>query len=842
MSWKKTIKDAEPSSWRDSIQDESPADISSLETIGRAGLQGLTSGFSDEILGGAEAGVKGLFGKDKLEDFVLNYEKYRDEQRAREKEVREANPNLYIGSELAGGIAQGLALPGAKAMSLGKMIATGAGLGAVSGAGYSEGETLADVAKDSAGSALVGAVAAPILGKALPAGLKAAAKSPVAASTVVGSAIGAGNELADGGDLGDVGTSAVVGGLTAGSLALGAKGLGKLGSVLTKEVGGFLKDSPPVKLIRDMLSIQSKGLKADTEEGRAVINKTVEEVMGMIPDETSEAMQKALRIKNKILAKSKPQDIAEELNSLLTTLEKESNLEQVDRKKLTSLVGDLQSMGKLTSEEISTSTQNLNNKFHELSNKFQEKIAPAVAKMDDVVSGIELRNPTLDVGDELVKIIDPVKAATRIEQSQINSVRGTVADALGVEPDFLKETIIKDIPPTKIRAAIKALNRFVRQTNLDERSEKYLNETANKLEALLLKHADDAEKALYKQGDIELGTLGKLQELTDIKANYGFNTGKFTKDIAKSEKQLLKKLDPSTQESIEFKKALDHVKETHPDLVDFITTDLMPTTKIHDEISNPAYQFVKQSQVKTPEEILVLKNRLKDFNPESTALKKQKEEVLKQLNQKLLTGLKEREKTALSKIEQQIPTIQRVADLTGAKLDEAGNVINKGSVTKNILSKTAEVKGLKKIEPDMGEAMELLPQISKKAPVIKSEIDDAQKARRISEFFAQAASTGAGFIEKGKTTAAAKAVEIVSKAPKAIQWVNDASRSNEAVEQVLSKIEKLPASQTTNDFKNKLQLIMSKEGQSRKALLYTLSQRPEYRNLIKELLDDEKEK
>ena len=832
----------DPSQPFEASEEQESEDISSLEAGARAGLQGFTSGLSEEILAGGEAGVKALFGKDKLEDFVLNYEKYRDEQRAREKAAREEHPDLYTGAELAGGIAQGIALPGAKAMSLGKMALTGAGLGALSGFGYSEGETLADVGTDTALGAGVGAVAAPVLGKLLPAGLKAVAKSPVVGSTIVGSAIGAGTELASGGDLENIGESAVTGGLTAGSLALGAKGLSKTLPFIGKEVSEFLQDTPVVKVVRDMLSLQAKGLKADTAQGRDVINKTVEEVMSMIPDETSEAMQKALRIKNKILAKSKPQDVSDELNSLLTTLEKESNLEKIDRKKLTSLVGDLQEMGKMSADEIATSTSNQTNKFDELSKRFQEKIAPSAAKMDDVVNAIEARNPTLDVEDDFIKILDPKKALTNIEQSQIDNVRLNVSRSLGVSLDDLKEETVRNVSPTKVRDAIKGLNRFIRQTKLQEESRKFLEETIKKLENTLFKYADNTEKALYKQGDIELGTLGALQELTDIKANYGYDTGKFTKDIAKSEKDLLKTLDPSLSSTDIFNKEMDKVKEIHPDLVDFIKNDLIPTVKQHSEISDDAYQFVKQSQVKSPEEILVLMNRLKEFKPESSTLKKQKEDVIKRLNDKLLVSLKEREKAALSKIEQQIPTIQRVADLTGAKLDEAGNVINKGSVTKNILSKTAEVKGLKKIEPDIDEAIGLLPQVTKNAPFIKSEIDDAQKARRTAEFFAQAASTRAGFREKFITTAQVKAVDIINKSPTALKWVNDASRSNEPVEQVLTKLYELPKSQTANDFINKLKLIATKEGQSRKALLYTLSQRPEYRNLIKELLDDEKEK
>lgn len=148
---------------------------STLESGLRGAFQGATLGFADEITGGVEALGKGVFGSDKLSDLVSNYEKYRDESRQAYKEAEETNPSAYLAGEVGGGIATsiapiGLAVKGAGtlakgASALGKLGATssgaalsGAGLGAVQGAGMSEADNLKDLGTDVGISATAGGV------------------------------------------------------------------------------------------------------------------------------------------------------------------------------------------------------------------------------------------------------------------------------------------------------------------------------------------------------------------------------------------------------------------------------------------------------------------------------------------------------------------------------------------------------------------------------------------------------------------------------------------------------------------------------------------------------------
>lgn len=129
-----------------------------LESFGRGVAQGLTLGFSDEIVGGVES----LF-TDKT------YQRARDESRAANKTAEAAHGGYYLGGEITGGLAGGVAavatLP-ASAPTLGTAVAGGAGYGAVSGLGSSEadlttlkGENYLEAANDMAGGALVGGAA-----------------------------------------------------------------------------------------------------------------------------------------------------------------------------------------------------------------------------------------------------------------------------------------------------------------------------------------------------------------------------------------------------------------------------------------------------------------------------------------------------------------------------------------------------------------------------------------------------------------------------------------------------------------------------------------------------------
>lgn len=134
----------------------------SLRDAGRAGAQGATLGFSDELAGAGAAMVPG--GDD--------YTTARDKVRGNLSASRHINPKQTTGTELAGGILPGVAsmfIPGAPAA--GASFATnalragevGGLLGAVGGAGMSEEEDASGIAKDAAISGGIGAVAGPVL-------------------------------------------------------------------------------------------------------------------------------------------------------------------------------------------------------------------------------------------------------------------------------------------------------------------------------------------------------------------------------------------------------------------------------------------------------------------------------------------------------------------------------------------------------------------------------------------------------------------------------------------------------------------------------------------------------
>lgn len=127
------------------------------ESIVRGGIQGLTSGWGEEIGAGIEHLLTGR-----------DYKQSRDEARAANAAAKEANPVSYGAADVGGGVAQ-MFIPGlnvaGKAGAVGR-IATGAALGALGGAGYSEGQT----AQDVAGDALAGGAGGAILGTAFEGG------------------------------------------------------------------------------------------------------------------------------------------------------------------------------------------------------------------------------------------------------------------------------------------------------------------------------------------------------------------------------------------------------------------------------------------------------------------------------------------------------------------------------------------------------------------------------------------------------------------------------------------------------------------------------------------------
>lgn len=131
--------------------------ISKTESALRGGAQGLSFGFADEATARLESIMKGV-----------PYEQALQESRQAYRQAQEANPVTYTGSEIAGGVLPALIPTGATqatgAASLGRLAAIGAGTGALSGLGFSEGETAGQIAKDVAiGGALGGGL--PVLGR-----------------------------------------------------------------------------------------------------------------------------------------------------------------------------------------------------------------------------------------------------------------------------------------------------------------------------------------------------------------------------------------------------------------------------------------------------------------------------------------------------------------------------------------------------------------------------------------------------------------------------------------------------------------------------------------------------
>jgi len=129
-----------------------PPQVSQLESAIRGGAQGVSLGFADEATARLESLTKGI-----------PYEQALEETRAKYRQAQEANPVTYTGSEIAGGILPGLIPTGATQATAGanlaRLAAIGAGTGALSGLGFSEGKTAGEIAKDiGIGGALGGAL------------------------------------------------------------------------------------------------------------------------------------------------------------------------------------------------------------------------------------------------------------------------------------------------------------------------------------------------------------------------------------------------------------------------------------------------------------------------------------------------------------------------------------------------------------------------------------------------------------------------------------------------------------------------------------------------------------
>lgn len=120
--------------------------------------QGITFGLGDEAIARLESIRSGR-----------PYEEVLQEAKAMYRGAQEQNPISYTTGEVAGGAAPSL-IPGvgqaATGAKLGRLAAMGAGSGAISGLGFSEGQTVGDIAKDvGIGGALGGAL--PVVGRGI---------------------------------------------------------------------------------------------------------------------------------------------------------------------------------------------------------------------------------------------------------------------------------------------------------------------------------------------------------------------------------------------------------------------------------------------------------------------------------------------------------------------------------------------------------------------------------------------------------------------------------------------------------------------------------------------------
>ena len=165
-----------------------PPQVSKTESALRGGVQGLSFGFADEATA-------------RLESITKNkpYEQALQESRAAYKQAQEANPLTYLGSEVAGGVLPALIPTGATqatgAASLGRLALIGAGTGGLSGLGYSEGETVKDIAKDVViGTGLGGAL--PVIGRGIAKGIEYIPKmSDIAVKKGLQGGLGVSSEL-----------------------------------------------------------------------------------------------------------------------------------------------------------------------------------------------------------------------------------------------------------------------------------------------------------------------------------------------------------------------------------------------------------------------------------------------------------------------------------------------------------------------------------------------------------------------------------------------------------------------------------------------------------------------
>lgn len=170
-------------------QDEGP---SQLEAVARGGAQGLTLGYADEAVGGAQAVRDYILGRKSVFDEGIGdiYRRNRDMEREKFAEAREAHPKTYGAAQIGGAVLPTIAATvGTKGAALPAISARLAALGATEALGHSE----ADLTQGEFGQAAQETALGGAIGGALPPAMRGVSKmAGVAARPFVqaGKAIG----------------------------------------------------------------------------------------------------------------------------------------------------------------------------------------------------------------------------------------------------------------------------------------------------------------------------------------------------------------------------------------------------------------------------------------------------------------------------------------------------------------------------------------------------------------------------------------------------------------------------------------------------------------------------
>jgi len=154
---KKYVDELQPSSQPTPTTPSEEATRSPLQSGLIGASRGATFGLAPKIIAGLEST------RSKFTNEPRSYEDVLQEATGMYKSASEQNPASYLTGEIGAGVATpiGQAATGAK---LGRLATIGAGTGALSGLGYSEGQDIGQVAKDVAiGTALGGGL--PVLGR-----------------------------------------------------------------------------------------------------------------------------------------------------------------------------------------------------------------------------------------------------------------------------------------------------------------------------------------------------------------------------------------------------------------------------------------------------------------------------------------------------------------------------------------------------------------------------------------------------------------------------------------------------------------------------------------------------